>query len=376
MVEINSATSSSLLPSLKPSPSVATDSIKPELFSTSTSSDGVKISSESQYLFEMAGYLQNLDTEEQDKAVEFLSKSDDPLHAIALKHFNEYKASGMTAEISKSISEHSAALSAVTFKGSPRDPALGPEIAVIPIGTRVYALDGNPNYSPNQIGTDNSKLRDQLDDLAANPPANLNIQENANIFGTVKNALLTSENVFRSFDDVLNFNYMFEKARTTINQTDAPDDLKSKLNDILDQSLKYQDEKQTRYVADIQKYAGNDRVGAEVRENIRNATAAQAYNKDLQGMLKATGISVLDAGPMMTNLLSKHSDLIKFTPDKINDAISFYKNDFDVYQDFVKNGFRPPEEKRVEYDTTPLEEGHSYALKVIGEIQNYVSKNA
>lgn len=375
MVEINSATSNGVFSSLKPQPSIQTaDAAKASLFSTSTSSDGVKISGESQYLFEMAGYLQNLGNDEQDKAVEFLSKSDDPLHAIAVKHFNEYKASGMTAEIRKSISEQSAALSAAMFKGIPRDPALGPEIAVIPMGTRVYALDGNPNYYPNQIGTDNIKLRDQLEELAANPPANLNIQENANIFGTVKNALLTSENVLQSFDDVLNFNYMFEKARATINQTNAPDDLKAKLNDILDRGIKYQNDKQTRYVEGIQKYANDSRVGGEVRENIRKATTAQDYNKDLQGMLKATKISVLDAGSMMKNLLTKHTDLIRFSPDKINDAISFYKQDFDTYQDFVKNGFQPPEEKIIEYDTSPLTQGHNYAMKVIEEIQSYVSK--
>lgn len=375
MVGINSATGNDVFPALKPQLSIqTTDSAKPSLFSSSVSSDGVTISGESQYLFEMAGYLQNLDAAEQDKAVEFLSKSDDPLHAIALEHFNEYKASGMTAEIRKSISEQSAALSAAVFKGIPRDPALGPEIAVIPMGTRVYTLDGNTNYYPNQIGTDNAKLRDQLEELAANPPANLNIQQNANIFGTVKNALLTSENVLQSFDDVLNFNYMFEKARATINQTNAPDDLKAKLNDILDQSIKYQNDKQTRYVEGIQKYANDGRVGAEVRENILKATTSQAYNKDLQEILKATKTSVLDAGSIMTNLLVKHTDLIRFTPDKVSDAIAFYKQDFDSYQDFVKNDFRPQEKKRIEYDTAPLAEGHNYAMKVIEEIQSYVSK--
>jgi hypothetical protein len=82
---------------------------------------------------------------------------------------------------------------------------------------------------------------------------------------------------------------------------------------------------------------------------------------------------VLNAGAVMTNLLSRHTDLIRFSPSKINEALAFYQKDFDVFDDFVKNGYRPPVTKEFEFDQAPLKEGHSYALKVIAEIQNYIS---
>lgn len=378
MIELTTNTSNSLpSPIPQKSSNQETNANKLPVFSTVTTPEGIHISSEAQHLFDMEGYLQQLDKEEQAKAIGFLSRSDDPLHAMALKHFNDTAEtrSFFTEEVIRSIKEQSEAAAATLFKITERDPALIPDIAVIPAGTDIYRLDGKINYYPYQAGTFDSKLKAQVDELEANSASNLKLQDSANIFGTVRNALQASENILQSFDDVLYFNYMLEKARASIKQTNAPDDIKSKLNNILDQSIKYQDAKQTKHLANIQTYTNNSFVGAEVRENINSTIAAQTYNKELQEKLKLTHLSVLNAGSIMTGLLSKHTDLIKFSPNKINDALSFYRQDFDTYQDFVTNGYRPPEDRQIIYDTTPLTEGHNYALKVIEEIQNYVSNS-
>lgn len=376
MVDINIITNSKIPTTFPPKASFKDpEPNKPTALSTIIAPDGIKISGEAQYLMEMDFYLQSLDQEEQNSAINFLSKSNDPLHAKAIETFNDSQKNRMSVEEQKSITEARELFTSTTLRAKWRDPTLGPEVALIPAGTNVFRLDGKKDSQPTQMNTFNTKARDEVDALESATPANLNIQEKANVFGTVRNALYASDTIQLSFDDVLNFNYMLEKARTTINETNAPDDFKSKLNDILDQSVKYQNTKQTNFLVEIKKYVTNDRVGADARENIRLGTAAQAYNKDFQGILKGTGISVLDASPLMTNLLSKHTDLIRFSQDKITEALSFYKKDFDTYQDFVKNGYTPDVSNVIIYDTAPLTEGHNYALKVIEEIQSYVLKS-
>lgn len=345
------------------------------VFTVTTTPEGYQVSGESQYVFEMDMYLSTLDKDAQEKAIYYLSNSNNPLHAKALAQFNKSQdvRKQFTDDVIQSIRVQREAAYEKSLKASVRDSALGSEIAVIPNSTDIFRLDGKKNYYPYQATTANTATRAQLDALEANSPSRLNIQEKANIFGTVRNALYASNNVLQSFDDVLNFNYMLEKANTTIDHINAPEDLKSKLKDILNQALKDQNNNQTNYSEGIKKYEDDARVGTEVKENIHMATAAQDYNKNLQAILKTTNISVLNAGSVMTGLLSSHTDLIQFSPNKINDALAFYQKDFDVFDDFIKNGYRPPEEKRIEFDQAPIKEGHNYALKVIEEIQNYIS---
>jgi len=369
MVEINT--------SIHTLPAYATNSALQPTESHQTSSlrtivtDGITISGEGQYIFEMDIYLQTLDKEEQDKAVDFLSKSADPLDAKALENFKQgqlWRSEHVIILDTKAAEEMRA--KGPTFE--PRD-SLDPVIGVWPAGTAIFRLDGKKDYYPNQSGTNNYLLKAELEKLEEGIPDSFNIQDKVNLIGMVKNAIYAAETVQQSFDDVLNFNYMLEKARTTIDEINAPADLKTRLRDILNQGISYQNTKQSDYINNIQKYANNPRVGAEVRENIRMATAAQAYNQQLQAALKATHLSILNAGPLMNNLLLQHTDLIQFSPDKINEAIAFYKQDFDTYQDFVKNGYKPPIENPIKWDTSPLTEGHNYAITVIEEIKKYIS---
>ena len=340
---------------------------------TSAKTNEANISGEAQYVFEIDVYLNNLDTNEKANALEFLAKSDNPLHKKALENFNRSEdiRRSFTDETIKSIQEQAKQFDATRFRITERDPTLGPEVALIPNGTAVFRLDGKTDFYPVQLDTSNTKLKATVDALESNFPASVNIQDKANLIGTVRNALYAAESIQLSFDDVLNFNYLQEKTFTTINQTNAPETLKSTLKSILGDSIRYQNAKQSTFLLDAKKYINNRHIDASVKEDLRLGTAAQAYNNELESVLNVTGASVLDSSALLKKLLVKHTDLIRFSQDKVNEAIAFYQQDFDSYQNAIKNGYTPPTEYHFEFDAAPLVDGHNHALKVIEEIQHY-----
>jgi hypothetical protein len=200
-------------------------------------------------------------------------------------------------------------------------------------------------------------------------------QDAANLIGSVRNALYASENILLSFDDVLHYNYTIEMARKAIDFIDAPENLSSALTSILNQGISYQNSKQSKFLDDTRKFLNDGRVGQAASEDVRLGTAAQLYNNQLQATLNATGLSVLDARGVITQLLTQHTDLIRFSPDKLEDAFIFYKQDFENFERALnKDFYRPSQSNEPNIDSTLIDTGRNYAMNVIEEINSYLSK--
>lgn len=341
---------------------------------TITPAPMVSLSSEAQYLFDMDKYLMKLAPEDLDKALAYLSRSEDPLQAKAATHFKEGQ------ELLNSIRggrEH------LIFAKSPSDKEEklldtnfvldeSTEIALIPPGVDVFRLDGKTNFSPVIFGGHNTSLNNELDKLEANSKGVLGNVDFANLFGSVRNALVFSENIMLSFDDVLHFNYGIEKAREAISFIDAPPDLTAKLANILDRSIAYQNSKQSQALSASQAYVSNSRVGSIASENIRLGLAAQRMNAQIQGALEVSGTSILDSQSRLNRVLVGSPELQRFDPKKIDEAISFYKQDYAKFERALNGELSTPTPQKEQdlYEGPVRDIDGNYAATVIQNIQS------
>ncbi|MEN0037875.1 MAG: hypothetical protein AAGC78_12455 [Cellvibrio sp.] len=330
----------------------------------------LNISAEAQYLFEINKYLSGLEHSERAEVLAYLSQGSDPLQQKAAEHF-------------KQVQEPLIGLN-IVLQDNP--DLKGPELlntgfvldestAVIvrPLTTHIFRLDDNDNFIHASQGN-LQPFKDRLDALENNSATILGAQDRANLFGSVANALAESGNVFYSADDVLYFNYVHQKARDAINFFDAPDDLKSALSNLLQEGINFQKKTQAKVLSEASAFANHPIHGATVRENLRLGSAAQHFNYQYQNALQTNNLSVLGSAATLHSLLQGHTDLARFSPDKINEALSFYEKDYARFERALNKEFSSiGAEAKPFLDIEAIDAGRNYALKVIDEIQGYVA---
>lgn len=340
-----------------------------------------QVSAEAQYIFEMQKYFHSLDVEEQQRAVGHFTNSNNSLDnkvADAFRKLQEWANNPIQLaprDEEERIKAQNLLDTNLVIDGST-------EIGIRPPPVGMFRLDGNQDYFASRGVTDsNLALTKQLNALEVAYgdllPRNRDV---ANVFGSVELALNYSETILLSADDVLHYNYAIERARKTVAFVDAPDHVKSALTDLLSKGIAWQDTKQTKEMLNSQHYIDNPYVGAAAAESYRMGTAAQAFNQKLVGIFKSSNISILDAGSLIRRTMVEQPDLIRFTPNKIDEALQFYRADDLSYQKLLNRGFYEPQPEWVD----PLSEineqlftaSKSYALKVIGEIEGYVRNKA
>lgn len=338
-------------------------------------SSTLHISGEAQYLLEVDNYLANLNESEQGKALENLSQSNDPLQNKAAVHFAQSQVT--RTQLSEQTQDLLALMDRVAASGHELGAGFelndSTKVVVMPQETEVFRLDGKKDFYPVQLNTRNTELTKELDAVEKTAYDQLDNQDAANLIGSVRYSLNASENIMLSADDVIHLQYSADKAREAIRTIDAPANIKSKLTEILNKGLNYQNEKQTQFISDTQQFVKDGRVGGAATEDVRLATAAQKYNNELRSSIAASNSSVLDSGGIIKKLLIDNSDLVRFTSDKVDEALSFYKQDLVNFQKVLKQDYSQPEYVvQSPINKSGIELGSEYAMNVIKQIQSYV----
>jgi hypothetical protein len=245
-------------------------------------------------------------------------------------------------------------------------------VVVRPLTTAIFRLDEKDDFIHSRRGN-LQPLRDQLEKLEHTSAGIFGAQDSANVFGAVDNALAESGNIFYSLDDVLYFNYVHQKAKDAISFFDVPEDLKSALNGLLAEGTKFQAATQKSELEAASAFANHNLYGSIVRENLRLGSAAQHLNYQYRNALESNQQSVLDSGALLNELLATHSDLARFSPDKINDALTYYEKDYAGFERALNKDFASLQtDSKPFFDIEALNAGSDYALKVIEQIQSYV----
>ncbi len=360
----------SLLTTLKGTSSNIVESVTTSAESQAGSST-LHISGEAQYLLEVDNYLANLNEIGQEKALEYLSQSNDPLQKKAAVHFVQSQVA--RTQLSEQTQDLLALRNRVAASGHELDTGFElndlTKVVVMPQETEVFRLDGKKDFYPVQLNTRNTELTKELDAVEKTAYEQLDNQDAANLIGSVRYSLNASENIMLSADDVIHLQYSADRAREAIRTIDAPVNIKSKLTEILNKGLNYQNEKQTQFISDTQQFVKDGRVGGAATEDVRLATAAQKYNNELRSSIAASNSSVLDSGGIIKRLLIDNSDLVRFTSDKVDEALSFYKQDLSNFQKVLKQDYSQPEYLvQSPIDKSGIELGREYAMNVIKQI--------
>lgn len=339
-------------------------------------SSTLHISGEAQYLLEVDNYLANLNESAQGKALEYLSQSNDPLQNKAVVHFAQSQI--IRTQLSGQTQDLLALRDRVAASGHELDAGFqlndSTKVVAMPQETEVFRLDGKKNFYPVQLNTRNTGLTKELDAVEKTAYDQLDNQDAANLIGSVRYSLNASENIMLSADDVIHLQYSADKAREAIRTIDAPANIKSKLTEILNKGLNYQNEKQTQFISDTQQFVKDDRIGGAAVDDVRLATAAQKYNNELRGSIAASNSSVLNSGSIIKKLLMDNSDLVRFTPDKVDEALTFYKQDFSNFQKVLKQDYSQPEYLvQSPIDKNGIELGSEHAMNVIRQIKSHAS---
>ena len=347
-----------------------------------TISDGdhqYTVSAEAQYLFEMQKHFQRLDAAGQEKALEYLAQSNNPLQHKVIESFRSLQAHAedyRTGKI-KIVNDEAERLRAQNFLNTGLIIDGTTEIGVRPNGTDVFRLDGKQNYFPATSTESNPSLFKQLEALEKAASGLLRNRDAANAFGAVSNALVYSEHILLSADDVLHYNYAIEKARKTIEFVNAPAKLKTALSQLLDKGIAWQDTKQSRTISSSRQLMSNSRVGHHAAEAVRMGSAAQAFNQQLVNTFNSSTLSLLDSGSLVKRMLVEQPDLIRFNANKIDDALQYYRDDFLLYEKALnRDSVLPAPEWKdplSELDKKVFAASKDYALKIMGEIQGYVA---
>lgn|GEM_PF-798818 len=337
----------------------------------------VNLSSQAQYLFEVDKYLSRLSSIELGQALDYLLQSDDPLQVKAADYFKKNQeildnTPGGRTPVFASLPSRDTQEDLLNT-GFVLDETT--EIALLPLGVDVFRLDGKTNFSFVIFGGHNTALNNELDALEASAKGELGNKDFSNLFGSVRNALVFSENIMLSFDDVLHFNYGIEKAREAISFINAPKELATKLTDILNRSVAYQNSKQSQALSTSQSYVSNNRVGNIASENIRLGIAAQRLNGQIQGALGELDTSILDSQALLNRLLIDNPELNRFSPNKIDEAISFYKQDYANFERAINGELSTPTFQKDPdlFEGVTMDLDSNYTTTVIKNIQSYVT---
>lgn len=334
------------------------------------------MSAEAQYLFDMQRFLSGLDDGAQTKAMDFLANSAEPLHNKAAADFARWQAWLKTngpIEIDHSSYDrkhHEDLLNTPLVINEFNEIAFYPN----PIGS--YRLDGKTNHITTVgAGNYNDEFIKQVEALEKTMEGVMGNQDRANLFGSVKLALIDSGNIFLSADDVIHFNYSVEKARKTIQFVGPPAPIKTALTNLLDKGVSFQESEQARAMEKDRKLINNPRVGNLAAEAVRMGTAAQAFHRQLYQSLDSSGLSILNSGSLIPRMLLEHQDLIRFDISKVQDALDYYSNDFAVYEKSLNKNFSVPQitYENPLFDNGILDAGQRYAQTVIKEIEPYIN---
>ena len=326
---------------------------------------GLHISAEAQYLFEIDQYLTGLDQDSRDKALTYLAQSNHPLEQKAVSYFHESQKNlaqvfngkdTLIIETGDNITYANLLNDAVM----PNEPVKG---IIFPNLFPIFRFDGKEYLNPIEGHGNNDKLNQQLEALTPLINNSLDEQDATTLTRIMGSLLRNAEKALVSLDDVIYFTYEIEATRKAIAFYDLPTELKFTLTEMVDNTLVYQNEKQGRFLKDSTRFFDHPQAGNIVKENFRMGTAAQNYNNQLQDMLKKTNLSVLNAIGPITKLLIENTDLIRFSPDKINEALSFYQKDFDRFTKVLNKEFNPPVSKfEINRDILSIGSAHAEAL--------------
>jgi len=341
-----------------------------------TTDFGLHISAEAQYLFEMDQYLSGLDQQAQNKALVFLSQSTDPLQQKAVNYFRESQKKLAQAFNGKEtlVIETGGSINQGNLLADAEMPSEPVKAIILANLFPIFRFDGKEYLNPVEGHGNNDKLRQQLEDLTPTINEVLDEQDATTLTRIMSTMLRNAEKALVSLDDVIYFNYEIEATRKAIDFYNIPKDLKNTLTHMVTDSIVYQDEKQSRFLKDSIPFFNHPEAGSIVRDNFRMGTAAQVYNTQLQDLLKKANLSVLSARGPITQLLLQNTDLIKFSSNKIGEALDFYQKDFDRFTKVLNKEFNPPEIK-FEIDRRILSQGSAYALKVIEHIQATINQS-
>ncbi len=339
-----------------------------------------QVGAEAQYLFDMQKYLQGLDTATQEKALDYLGQSHEPLQQQVVETFRVVQvfANDLREGKIKILHDEDAFNKAKNLLNTGFVLDGRTEIGVRPNGTDVFRLDGKQDYVPAQGSENNLALIRDLEELEAAASGLLRNRDAANLFGSVSNALVYSEHILLSADDVLHYNYAIEKAKKTIEFVDAPELLKTALTDLLNKGIAWQDSKQTRVMEDNRQLIHNSRVGDLAAEAVRMGSAAQAFNQELLNLFSNSNASFLDSASLIKRVIVEQPYLVRFSPSKIDEALAFYRDDDTHYEHALNRDFSLPEEARkypiFDNQQKIADASKQYAMKVIDEIQAYTSE--
>lgn len=337
-----------------------------------------KVSAEAQYLFEIQVYFNTLNDQEQDKTIDYFAKSNDSLDktvADTLRKTQESIRGLRDGTIKINRNDYSTQANKLLDPNFVIDGTT--EIGVRPNGPEMFRLDGKKDYNLALGSEQNDDLKKQLDTLEKTSSHLLRNRDAANVFGSVSNALVYADNILLSADDVLHYNYAIEQAQKTIEFVTAPDDLKATLTDILSKSIAWQDAQQSKTIFDNRKLIDNARVGHLAADAVRMGSAAQAFNQQLISSFKSSENSFLESGSLIKRMLAEQPDLIRFGANKIDEALAFYRDNNTQYDKALNRGYYEPtpewKDPLTEDDRKIFAASKNYALKVITEIQGYVT---
>lgn len=332
------------------------------------------ISAQAQFLFKVDRFLSELNENDLSHALDFLSKSTEPLQNMAASYYIESK--NVLQQFTPELREQAKKLSEIiSEKGHVLDAEFSltddTKVIVVPLATVQFRLDGKQDSYPVQLNERNIPLHNRLDALEPTAYAVLDNQDAANLLGAVKHALNASETIQLSFDDVLYYQYTIEKASEAIKTISLPSELSKSLNSLIQNGITYQNQKQTKFMVDVGQYTGNNRVGESASADLMLASAAHKLNNQLTGELSGSGRSLLDSEPVFRRLLVEHSELIRFSPQKLNDALDYYRADFSSFKKVLAQDYAQGDQSLISslINTSALAEGDVRAAALIAKIQ-------
>ena len=330
-------------------------------------------------MFEMQKYFYTLDEQGQNQAIEFLSQSVNPLQNKVADVFRGLQAMEneqregrgiVLADDSEFLKAHPPLDTDLIIDGKN-------EIGVHPNPTALFVLDEQPVFSLAGGPGYHTQLHDYLGELKDAASGLFRNRDAANLFGSMSNALNASENVFLSADHVLHYHHIIEKARKTIDFVNPPTELKSALNSLLEQAIAWQNTKQSNSIINNKKMISHNTVATQARDAVRLGSAAQVFNQTLMNGLKFPTASLLTSESLIMRGLMEQPDLIRFGSDKIREALEFYRQDDVLYDQALNRPSVLPEPPAIgvisDVDQKVFDASKQYALKVIGEIQGYIS---
>lgn len=344
----------------------------------SESGEQYTVSAEAQYLLEMQKYFHTLDAAEQDRAIAYFYQSNEPLHNKVAETFRELQSFATGIADGRITIAHDEPLLNDPRNLLNTDFVINEktEIGIRPPPTAIFELGDKKNYPPYQAVETNIELQLQLEALEKETSGLLRNRDAANLFGSVGNVLAQSEHMLLSAADVLHFQYAITKARETIEFVTAPEEVKTAVTNLLNKGIAWQDEKQSRML-DNRVWQGNSWASPTVEDDLLMGIAAQKFNRQLHKAFSIDDRSLLNADDVVPQLLRKQPELIYFNFSEIGEALEYYRADYQLYQKALNRDFYQPEpewrDPLSDSDKKVFEASKSYALKVIAEIQSYVS---